>query len=65
MPAGEDERNRLRGREEPKPRVVRDLAVDQRDELVLGGRLVEPRVQILEQALRHAAEHIQLVDGTE
>ena len=53
---------RLSGGQEPECGVLRDLAVHQRDELVRARRLIEPRVQILEQALRDHAEHVQLVE---
>ena len=61
----EDGRERLRGREEPEPRVLGDLSVDHRHELVRARRLVEPRVQVLEEPARDLAVGVQLVDRPE
>src|SRR6185295_1155215 len=55
----------LRSRQEPEAGVLRDLAVDHRDEFVVAGRLVESRVEVLEQSLRDLAEDIELVKRTE
>src|SRR4029079_3300340 len=51
--------------QEPEAGVLGDLAVDHRDELVVARRLVEPRVEALEQPLRDLAEHAELVERTE
>ena len=53
------------GRQEAKLRIVRDLAVDQRHELVRARGLIEPGVEVLEQSPGDLAVAVQLVDRAE
>src|SRR5262245_7454783 len=53
------------GGEKPERGVFRDLAVDHRHELVQARGMVEPRIEILEQALGDVAVHVELVDGAQ
>src|SRR5713226_2686345 len=65
MLLGEDRRKRLSCGQKPEPGILRDLPVNHGDELVLTRRLVEPRVEVLEQPSRYLPEHVQFVDRPE
>ena len=56
-----DDVSLLPGRQETEPRVLGDLAAQQRDELVRAGRVIEARVQIFEQAARDLPGPVEFV----
>ncbi len=62
---GEDQRQRVGGRQKAEAGVRRDLAVDQRQEFVRARRLIETAVQILEEVARDLAVHVELVEGAD
>ena len=58
----EDGRERMRGRDETELCVFGNLAVDHRDVFVRSRRLIETRVEVLEQPARDRAELVEFVD---
>ena len=55
----------MRCRKKTECAVFGNLAINHRDKLVQARRIVEPRVDIFEQAFCNLSEHVDFVDGAE
>ena len=52
----------MRSGQESKRGVLRDFAVNHRDELVPARRVIEPHIEVFKEPSRDVAEHVELVE---